>query len=407
MNCRHCSAPLFLTFLDLGFAPPSNAYVSEEGLRSPEVTYPLRVRVCDRCWLVQTEDYADVGALFTADYAYFSSASSGWLEHARRYADQVIRDFSLSSSSLVIEVASNDGYLLKNFVSAGIPCLGIEPTESTAVAAERLGIPVVREFFGEALGASLAGQGRLADVIAGNNVYAHVPDINDFTRGLKAALKPEGVITLEFPHLMRLIEQAQFDTVYHEHFSYLSLYTVAAIFRESGLRVWKVEELPTHGGSLRVYGCHSESSRAEDASVAAVLRMEGERGLQRPEPYLDFQQRAERIKDDLLQFLLEQKRAGKAVAAYGAAAKGNTLLNFAGVRRDLLAYVCDRAASKQGKYMPGSHIPILPPSELRERIPDFILVLPWNIEAEVRQQCEDLRNRGVRFVTAVPSLAVS
>lgn len=407
MNCRHCAAPLVHTFLDLGFAPPSNAYVTDEGLRRPEVTYPLRVRVCDRCWLVQTEDYADAGALFTADYAYFSSASSGWLEHARRYAEQVAREFALGPDSLVIEVASNDGYLLKNFLAAGIPCLGVEPTESTAAAAERLGIPVLREFFGEALATSLAGQGRKADLIAGNNVYAHVPDINDFTRGLKAALKPEGVITLEFPHLMRLIEHAQFDTVYHEHFSYLSLLAVTSIFRNAGLRVWKVEELPTHGGSLRVYGCHAESRRAEEASVAAVLRTEGERGLQRLETYLGFQQRAERIKDDLLQFLLEQKRAGRSVAAYGAAAKGNTLLNFAGVRPDLLAYVCDRAASKQGKYMPGSHIPILPPSELRARVPDFVLILPWNIAEEVRAEGADLSARGVRFVTAVPSLSIT
>lgn len=407
MNCRHCAAPLVHTFLDLGFAPPSNAYVTDEWLRRPEVTYPLRVRVCDRCWLVQTEDYADAGELFTADYAYFSSASSGWLDHARRYAEQMVREFALGPGSFVIEVASNDGYLLRNFVSAGISCLGIEPTESTAAAAEQLGIPVLREFFGEALGESLARQGRLADVIAGNNVYAHVPDIVDFTRGLKAALKSDGVITLEFPHLLRLIEQVQFDTVYHEHFSYLSLYTVAAIFRGSGLRVWKVEQLPTHGGSLRVYGCHAESARAEDASVASVLRLESDSGLQRIETYLGFQERAERIKDELLQFLLEQKRAGKSVAAYGAAAKGNTILNFAGVRPDLLSYVCDRAVSKQGKFMPGSHIPIRPPSELRERMPDYVIILPWNIADEVRAESADLRARGVRFVTAVPSLRIS
>lgn len=407
MNCRHCGTPLTHTFIDLGFAPPSNAYLTQEDLSRPETWYPLKTKVCDNCWLVQTEDYADAAALFTQDYAYFSSTSSGWLDHARRYAETMIEELGLGSQSHVIEVAANDGYLLRNFVAAGIPCLGIEPTASTAAVAERQGIPVLREFFGEAVGKRLSSEGRQADLIAGNNVYAHVPDINDFTRGLKAALKPGGVITLEFPHLMQLIEQAQFDTVYHEHFSYLSLYTVIRIFTEAGLRVWKVEELPTHGGSLRVFGCHADDAHETDASVAALSQEEEDRGLQRLQTYLDFQPRAERIKNDLLAFLIEQKLAGKKIAAYGAAAKGNTLLNFAGVKADLLPYVCDRAPSKQGKYMPGSHIPILAPQQLAVEQPDYLLILPWNIAEEVQEQNEALKDLGVRFVTAVPELRIT
>ena len=404
MNCRHCGNPLTHTFVDLGFAPPSNAYLTEQDLSRPETWYPLKTKVCDACWLVQTEDYTDAAALFASDYAYFSSTSSGWLEHARRYADRVIEELALGGQSYVIEVASNDGYLLKNFVAAGIPCLGIEPTASTAAAAEEQGISVLREFFGEALGMRLARENRQADLIAGNNVYAHVPDINDFTRGLKAALKPGGVVTLEFPHLMRLIEQAQFDTIYHEHFSYLSLYTVSRMFAVAGLRVWKVEELPTHGGSLRVWGCHADGPFEPESSVDVLLGEEIRRGLQRLETYLAFQPRAERIKNDLLTFLIAQKRAGKTVAAYGAAAKGNTLLNFAGVRADLLPFVCDRAPSKQGKFMPGSHIPILAPSRLAAAPPDFVMILPWNIAQEVRDENMALTDRGVQFFSAVPEL---
>lgn len=406
MKCRHCGTPLNHTFLDLGFAPPSNAYLTKEDLSRPETWYPLKTKICDNCWLVQTEDYADAATLFTQDYAYFSSTSAGWLDHARRYSETMIDELALGSQSHVIEVAANDGYLLRNFVAAGIPCMGIEPTASTAAAAEHQGIPVLREFFGEAPGKRLASEGRQADLIAGNNVYAHVPDINDFTRGLKAALKPEGVITLEFPHLMRLIEQAQFDTVYHEHFSYLSLYTVNRIFTATGLRVWKVEELPTHGGSLRVFGCHAGARRETDVSVATLLKEETRRGLQQLETYLAFQPRAERIKDGLLAFLIEQKRAGRKVGAYGAAAKGNTLLNFAGIRPDLLPYVCDAAPAKQGKFLPGSHIPILSPAHLSAEVPDFVLILPWNIADEVQQQNVALRAQGVRFVTAVPELSI-
>ena len=406
MKCRHCSSPLEHTFLDLGFAPPSNAYLAQPDLVRPEKYYPLKIKVCDQCWLVQTEDYAQADELFSAEYAYFSSTSTGWLVHAARYAEQMTQQLPLTRDSLVIEVASNDGYLLKNFVAAGIPCLGIEPTASTATAAERLGIPVLREFFGEQLGKQLAAAGKQADLIVGNNVYAHVPDINDFTRGLKAALKPGGTITLEFPHLMRLIEHTQFDTVYHEHFSYLSLYTVERIFKTAGLRVWNLEELSTHGGSLRIYGCHAEEARDTTASVAAILAEEGRRGLQTLATYQNFQAKADRVKNDLLVFLIQQKYAGKTVAAYGAAAKGNTLLNYAGVKPDLLPFVCDAAAAKQGKFMPGSHIPILPPARLVEQRPDYLVILPWNIAAEVEQQNARLAELGMRFVTAVPKLQI-
>lgn len=406
MKCRHCATPLEHTFLDLGFAPPSNAYLTEDELSRPEKYYPLKIKVCSECWLVQTADYAQADELFSSEYAYFSSTSSGWLAHAAAYTRKMTAELGLAGDSMVIEVASNDGYLLRNFVAAGIPCLGIEPTASTAAAAEALGIPVMREFFGEGLGRQLADAGKQADLIAGNNVYAHVPDINDFTRGLKAALKPGGTITLEFPHLIRLIEHTQFDTVYHEHFSYLSLYAVSRIFSAAGLRVCDVEELPTHGGSLRVYGCHDDAPRATTAAVGAILSQEAERGLQILATYQAFQAGADRVKNDLLAFLLEQKRAGKTVAAYGAAAKGNTLLNYAGVKPDLLPFVCDAAAAKQGKYMPGSHIPIRAPAALAAERPDYVLILPWNIAAEVRHQNAALAQQGTRFVTAVPELKI-
>ena len=406
MKCRHCASPLKHTFLDLGFAPPSNAYLTADDFARPEKYYPLKVKVCDQCWLVQTEDYAQADELFSPEYAYFSSTSTGWLDHAARYAEMITRQLQLSHESLVIEVASNDGYLLKNFVTAGIPCLGIEPTASTAAAAEAIGIPVIREFFGERFGMELAASGRQADLIVGNNVYAHVPDINDFTRGLKAALKPGGTITLEFPHLMRLIENAQFDTVYHEHFSYLSLYTVGRIFNAAGLRICDVEELSTHGGSLRVYGCHADEPRKTTPAVNAILIREEQLGLQALAVYQYFQATADQVKDDFLGFLIDQKRQGKKVAAYGAAAKGNTLLNYAGVKPDLLQFVCDAAVAKQGKFMPGSHIPILAPPALSEHRPDYLVILPWNIAAEVKAQNAELTALGTKFVMAVPRLQI-
>ena len=404
MNCRHCYAPLELVFLDLGFAPASNAYLTAADLKAPELYFPLKLYVCTQCWLVQTEYRALPSELFCADYAYFSSMARGWLDHAARYASTMTRRLGLGKDSFVIEVASNDGYLLKNFVAAGIPCLGIEPTASTAGAAEKIGIPVLREFFGLALAERLAAVGKRADLIVGNNVSAHVPDINDFTAGLRAALKPGGTVTLEFTHLMRLIEHTLFDTVYHEHYSYFSLETVRRIFDGAGLRVFDVEELPTQGGSLRVYGCHAGDARATAPAVAAVLAEEERRGLRRFDIYREFQPRADRVKNELLAFLIEQKRIGKRVAAYGAAAKGTTLLNYAGVKPDLLPFVYDVAPSKQGKFLPGVHIPILPPSALREQRPDLVLILPWNLADEVVLEHGYVREWGGQFVVAVPSL---
>ena len=407
MKCRCCQAELMHSFLDLGFAPPSNAYLTQQDLSRPERYFPLRVKVCDKCWLVQTEDYAEADELFSAEYAYFSSTSTSWLAHAADYADRITQKLELSRDSLVVEIACNDGYLLKNFVRAGVPCLGIEPTASTAAAAEQMDIPVLREFFGAAVGQTMADNAHQADLVIGNNVFAHVPDINDFTRGLKAVLKPGGTITLEFPHLARLIDQTQFDTVYHEHFSYLSLYTVGHIFSAAGLRIQDVELLATHGGSLRIYGCHTEDERPTAQAVERILAEEAGMGMRGLAIYENFQSRANRVKDDFLSFLLDQKRLGKRVVAYGAAAKGNTLLNYAGVKPDLVQFVCDAAMAKQGKFLPGSHIPIVSPALLEEQPPDYLLILPWNIAAEVKQQNSRLGEMGVRFVTAVPRLEIT
>jgi SAM-dependent methyltransferase len=406
MTCRHCRAPLDHKFIDLGFAPPSNAYLTLAQLSTPEAYFPLKLYVCTKCWLVQTEDHAYADQLFGDDYAYFSSVSQIWREHAANYAAMIVERLRLGPDSFVIEVAANDGYLLRHFVTKGIPCLGIEPTASTAAAATKLGIPILQDFFGKTLAEDLGREGRKADLVIGNNVYAHVPDINDFTAGLRAILKPDGTITLEFPHLMRLIEQVQFDTVYHEHFSYLSLQTVCSIFTNAGLRVYDVEELTTHGGSLRVYGCHRDDRRTSTGTLDAVLADEARVGLRDPKTYAGFQARADKVKDDFVAFLIEQKRLGRKVAAYGAAAKGNTLLNYAGVKPDLLPYVCDAAPSKQGKFLPGSHIPILPPAALNERRPDLLLILPWNIADEVVAQHRYVREWGGRFVVAVPKTQI-
>jgi len=407
MNCRHCKTPLTHTFLDLGFAPPSNAYLTAEQLTQPETKFPLKLYVCDHCWLVQTEDVTAADKLFTNDYAYFSSVSQGWLSHAERYCHQIIQRLQLDQNSLIVEVAANDGYLLKNFVAAAIPCLGIEPTDSTADHAEKLGIPILREFFGQQLAQALTEKGKQADLIIGNNVYAHVPDINDFTAGLKTLLKKDGTITLEFPHLLQLIQHRQFDTVYHEHFSYLSLNTVCQIFDKEGLRVFNVETLPTHGGSLRIYACHHADKRSTEPDVIRLLAEEKAFGLSKLNTYTGFQGYAEHIKQQLIDFLTEQKRLNKSVIAYGAAAKGNTLLNYAGISTDLLPLVVDAAASKQGKYLPGSHIPILAPDQITLKKPDFVLILPWNIAEEVMQQQSYIREWGGQFVTVIPELQVS
>lgn len=406
MRCRHCLAFIEHNFVDLGFAPPSNSYLTSIDLSKPEKYYPLRVLVCDQCWLVQTQDFVDAEELFSHDYAYFSSTSTVWLDHAFRFVSSIIPKLSLSKDSFVLEIASNDGYLLRNFVNRGIPCLGIEPTESTALAAEEYGIHVVREFFSEQLGKQLASQGKQADLIVGNNVYAHVPNINDFSLGLKAALKPGGTLTLEFPHLMQLIENVQFDTIYHEHFSYLSVYSVSQIFQNAGLRVLDVEELSTHGGSLRVYGCHFDDHRRSTPAVEWFLEREAYAGLRDTATYNSFQLKVNQIKDELLTFLIGQKRLGKRVAGFGAAAKGATLLNFAGVKPDLLSFISDSSTSKQGKLMPGSHIPVLSPAAVKEQRPDFLLILPWNIRDEIIAVNSHIRQWGGQFVTAIPRLQI-
>ncbi|MGD9638579.1 MAG: class I SAM-dependent methyltransferase [Alphaproteobacteria bacterium] len=406
MKCRHCHQELEHIFLDLGFAPPSNAYLKKEDLSKPERYFPLNIKVCSNCWLVQTEDYADADELFDAEYAYFSSTSQGWLNHAKQYCDMITNKLNLNENSLAVEVASNDGYLLKNFVEAGIPCLGIEPTKSTADASKKLNIPVVEEFFGENLAIYLISRGKKADLIIGNNVYAHVPDINDFTKGLKILLKDDGVITLEFPHLLNLINLNQFDTVYHEHYSYLSLGAVSAIFQKQGLKVFDVEKLPTHGGSLRVYGCHNDCPKDVSNAVKECLKEEIAGGLQQLETYKAFQLKANKIKNDLVKFLIDCNEQNKKVAAYGAAAKGNTLLNYGGVKTDLLPFVCDAAPSKQNKYMPASHIPILAPEAIKEYKPDYVVILPWNIAEEVTNKLSYIKEWGGKFVTAVPELKV-
>lgn len=407
MKCRNCNTELKHTFVDLGFAPPSNAYVLAANSNGPEVSYPLQVCVCDQCWLVQTKDYVAADDMFCPDYAYFSSISSGWLQHASEYAEKIILQLSLDSSSYVIEIASNDGYLLKNFVAAGIPCLGIEPTTETADVARKHGITVLEEFFTLSLAEQLVQEGKQADLIVGNNVLAHVPDIKDFVRGLKEALKASGVITMEFPHLLELIEHCQFDTIYHEHFSYLSLGAVKSIFNDAGLEIFDVEQLQTHGGSLRIYACLAENPKSPSDAVNALLKREQAEGLTSLATYLNFQPRIDKLKNELMIFLIEQKQSGRSVVAYGAAAKGNTLLNFAGIKTDLLPIVCDAAPSKQGKFMPGSHIPILSPEYLNDHTPDFLLILPWNIANEVKQQHAPLKAAGTKFVTAVPKLQVS
>ena len=405
MKCRHCAAELDRVCLDLGSAPPSNAYLSEAALRAPEVWYPLRLLVCERCWLVQTEDHAGREALFSDDYAYFSSFSTSWLAHARAYVEAMRSRFALTPASLVSEVAANDGYLLRYVRDAGIPCFGVEPTASTAAAARALGLEIVERFFGVALAQELAAAGRQVDLVAANNVLAHVPDINDFVGGFTALLKPDGVATFEFPHLLRLLAENQFDTVYHEHYSYLSLNAVARVFERNGLAIFDVEALTTHGGSLRVFAQRLDSGRRPMSdAVGRVLDDEVAAGLTSAAGYEGFQARIDKVKDDFVSFLIEARRAGRKVAAYGAAAKGNTLMNYAGVRPDLIAYVVDRNPAKQGRFMPGSRIPIVDEARLRADRPDDIVLLPWNLRDELMAQLDYVRGWGGRFVTAVPEL---
>jgi len=406
MKCRHCGTELSLPFIDLGSAPPSNAYLTEEALRAPDTWYPLRILACTECWLVQTEDYAHCSEFFSADYAYFSSFSTTWLQHAENYVNTMSERFDLGEESHVVEVASNDGYLLQYVKARGIPCLGVEPTASTARAARDKGIEVVEEFFGVKLATRLVEAGKSADLAAANNVLAHVPDINDFVAGFAMLLKPAGVATFEFPHLLKLVQQNQFDTIYHEHFSYLSLTAVRRIFERSGLAVFDVEELPTHGGSLRVYAQRSDTGQRESSDrVSKLLAAEVDAGVTRADFYAGFQPKADRVKNDLLSFLIAAKSAGKTVAAYGAAAKGNTLMNYAGIRPDLIEFVVDRNPAKQGKYMPGSRIPIVGEAQLTVVKPDYVVILPWNLKGEVIAQLEYARAWGCQFVVAVPSIS--
>lgn len=407
MKCRHCGAVVHRPFLDLGSAPPSNAYLTPAALNGPEIWYPLRLLVCEQCWLVQTEDHAGREALFGADYAYFSSFSVSWLRHAQAYVQAMLLRFGLTAQSCVAEVAANDGYLLQYVQQAGVPCYGIEPTASTAAAARARGIDIVERFFGVELARELVAQGRQADLMAANNVLAHVPDINDFVAGFALLLKPAGVATFEFPHLLRMVQECQFDTVYHEHYSYLSLTSVQRIFAANGLQVFDVEQLPTHGGSLRVYAQRGDvGQRVVMPAVAALLAAEQAAGMTGPDFYAGFQREAVRIKHELLAFLLQARRDGLKVAAYGAAAKGNTLLNFAGVRPDLLPYVVDLNPAKRGHCMPGSRIPIVDEAQLKADRPDHVLILPWNLREEITAQLAYIREWGGRFVTAVPGLQI-
>ena len=403
--CQGCGAPLTRTLVDLGLSPLSNAFVPLSKAGQTDPTYPLHARVCDECLLVQVDSVAPPSEIFH-DYVYFSSFSDSWLEHCRGYAAMVTARFGLDANSQVVEVASNDGYLLKNFVAAGIPALGVEPAANVAEVARSRGIPTEVAFFGAETARRLAAQGKSADLLAAKNVLAHVPDINDFVEGVRILLKPEGVFTVEFPHLLNLIKDVQFDTIYHEHYTYLSLVAVERIFARHGLRVFEVEEVPTHGGSLRVFACLTGASHAEMPGVAAVRAKESAAALDRPEGYAGFQARVEKVRDDLLAFLKKAKAEGKSVAAYGAAAKGNTLLNYSAIGTGQIGFVVDRNPAKQDKLLPGSHIPVRAPEAIDEARPDYVVILPWNLRDEVVKQLAYIRSWGGRFVTAVPELHV-
>lgn len=408
MRCRHCGADATLELVDLGSAPPSNAYLTADALRAPEVWLPLRVVVCEVCWLAQTEDFARADELFSPDYTYFSAYSTSWLAHSERYVEEMVSRFGLDSNSHVVEVAANDGYLLQYVKARGIPCTGIEPTASTAAAARERGIPIVEAFFGVELAEELARSGKQADLMTANNVLGHVPDINDFVRGFTILLKPDGVATFEFHHLKRLIDGCQFDTIYHEHFSYLSMTAVERIFGAAGLALFDVEEHPTHGGSLRVFAQRADTGRhPRSPAVDALLATEAAAGMRGAAYYAGFQERVLKVKHDFLSFLVKARAEGKTLAGYGAAAKGNTLMNFAGVRPDLVAFVADRNPTKQGRYLPGSRIPVVGVEEIESLRPDYVLILPWNLRDEVMTELTSVREWGARFVTAVPELKIS
>ncbi|WPE21001.1 hypothetical protein ShzoTeo12_21960 [Shinella zoogloeoides] len=405
-TCRFCSTPLSLSLVNLGMTPLANSNLRSRDDISTEKAFPLHVMVCEKCYLAQTTETVPADAIFHDDYAYFSSFSSSWVEHARQYCEIMRHRFDLDESSLVIEVASNDGYLLQHFAKAGIPVLGVEPAGNCAAEAELRGVPSMVAFFGSALGERLVSEGRQADLMAANNVLAHVPDISDFVKGFSIALKPEGVVTFEFPHLLNLINLVQFDTIYHEHYSYLSLIAVETILRSHRLRVFDVQQLPTHGGSLRVFACREEASHAEQPGLFAVRAAEKHARLDERAGYEGFTAKVEKVREDFLAFLGEAKRAGKTIAGYGAAAKGNTFLNYCGLGADDIAYVADRNVHKQGRFLPGVHAPIVDPEKIMETKPDYVVILPWNLAREVEQQLAPVRDWGGRFVTAIPELKI-
>jgi 2-polyprenyl-3-methyl-5-hydroxy-6-metoxy-1,4-benzoquinol methylase len=407
MRCRFCKAPLYDEFIDLVNAPASNSFLTQAQLTEPELFYPLKVFVCGKCFLVQVDEYKKSESIFNSDYAYFSSYSTSWLAHAERYTDMIIKRLGLGGGSLAVEIASNDGYLLQYFLKRGIPVLGIDPTQNTAAIARGKGIETITEFFGENLALRLVKNGIRADLLLGNNVLAHVPDIVDFVRGMQILLAPSGVITMEFPHLMQLVEHNQFDTIYHEHFSYLSFYTAKRIFESQGLTIFDAEELMTHGGSLRIYARHAEHHEiAISNRVHAIVNEEKTKGICDLSYYKGFQQRALATKLEVLGFLLQAKKDGKKVAAYGAAAKGNTLLNYCGVKADLIEFVSDANPSKQNKYLPASHIPVVSEGSIRQERPDYVVVLPWNIKEEITVQLNYIRDWGGRFVVFIPELEI-
>ncbi len=407
MNCRFCNTPLNYEFLDLVNAPPSNSFLTFSQLNEPEVYYPLRVLVCDNCFLVQIDEYQKSSAIFNQDYVYFSSFSTSWLSHAKNYCEKVVERFSLGNNSRVVEIASNDGYLLQYFLERKIPVLGIEPTKNTAKVAIDKGIETVTEFFGLALAEVLVKKGLYADLLIGNNVLAHVPDINDFVVGMHHFLSPQGIITMEFPHLIQLIDNNQFDTIYHEHFSYLSLFTVQKIFLAQGLEIFDVDEISTHGGSLRIYAKHAgDTSRKISAKVAGLIQMEKSKGVDKIDYYNGFTDKVEQIKFDLLAFLVTQKKKGKKVVGYGAAAKGNTLLNYCGIKKDLIHFVVDANPNKQNKFLPGSHIPVVNEEILKLERPDFVIIFPWNLSAEIKQQLSYITEWGGRFLIPIPTIVI-
>ena len=404
IRCRSCGMLLQHTFVDLGMSPVSNANISSESSEAMEPFFPLHARVCNLCWLVQLPEIEKPQQIFKEDYAYFSSYSDSWLAHCRSYADQMVERCGLSSQSFVVEVASNDGYLLQYLVQKGVPVLGIEPSANVAEAARKKGVETLVKFFGEQTARDLKQDGYRADLIIGNNVLAHVPDILDFVRGLKVLLKADGVITLEFPHLLQMMNNNQFDTIYHEHFSYLSLLSVRKIFQSAGLRIFDVEELTTHGGSLRIFGCHQENGRFDgEPRVVAVLQKELKAGLASLEAYSRFSHQVCSTKRALLDLLIRIKAGGKKIAGYGAPAKGNTLLNYCGIRTDFIDYTVDKNPHKQGKLLPGTHIPVYAPERIMETRPDYVLILPWNIKGEVMEQMKGIRQWGGKFIVPIPN----